>query len=43
MRRSVLTVDLCDDPAVIAAYREHHRRMRLEAVETVRRSVFQLS
>ena len=27
MTRHVLTVDLKDDPAVIEAYREHHRRV----------------
>ena len=37
MRRCVLTVDLRDDPAVIAAYREHHRRVWPEVVDSLRR------
>jgi len=36
MRRYVLTVDLRDDPAAIAAYREHHRRVWPEVVESLR-------
>ena len=38
MRRYVLTVDLRDDPAAIAAYREHHRRVWPEVVESLRRA-----
>ena len=37
MSRYVLTVDLRDDPAAIAAYREHHRRVWPEVVESLRR------
>jgi len=33
MSRHVLRVDLRDDPAAIAAYREHHRRVWPEVVE----------
>jgi L-rhamnose mutarotase len=36
MRRYVLTVDLRDDPAAIAAYREHHRRVWPEVIESLR-------
>jgi len=36
MSRYVLTVDLRDDPAAIAAYREHHRRVWPEVVESLR-------
>jgi L-rhamnose mutarotase len=38
MRRYVLTVDLRDDPAAISAYREHHRRVWPEVVESLRRA-----
>jgi L-rhamnose mutarotase len=38
MHRYVLTVDLRDDPAAIAAYREHHRRVWPEVVESLHRS-----
>jgi L-rhamnose mutarotase len=37
MNRYVLTVNLKDDPAAIAAYREHHRRVWPEVVESLRR------
>lgn len=37
MNRTVLTVDLKDDPAAIATYREHHRRVWPEVVESLRR------
>jgi len=33
MSRHVLRVDLRDEPAAIAAYREHHRRVWPEVVE----------
>lgn len=38
MTRHVLTVDLRDDPAAIAAYREHHRRVWPEVAESLRRA-----
>ena len=38
MRRYVLTVDLRDDPAAIAAYRDHHRRVWPEVVDSLRRA-----
>ena len=38
MTRHVLTVDLRDDPAAIAAYREHHRAVWPEVLESLRRS-----
>jgi len=38
MKRYVFTVDLIDDPAAIAAYREHHRRVWPEVTESLRRS-----
>jgi L-rhamnose mutarotase len=38
MTRYVLTVDLKDDPAVVAAYREHHRRVWPEVLESLRRT-----
>jgi len=38
MNRQVLTVDLKDDPAAIAAYREHHLRVWPEVVESLRRA-----
>jgi L-rhamnose mutarotase len=37
MTRHVLTVDLRDDPAAIAAYREHHRRVWPEVIASLRR------
>jgi L-rhamnose mutarotase len=36
MSRYVLTVNLRDDPAAIAAYREHHRRVWPEVVASLR-------
>lgn len=36
MSRYVLTVDLRDDPAAIAAYREHHQRVWPEVVASLR-------
>jgi L-rhamnose mutarotase len=36
MTRHVLTVDLRDDPAAIAAYREHHRRVWPEVIASLR-------
>jgi L-rhamnose mutarotase len=36
--RHVLTADLVDDPAVVAAYREHHRHVWPEVVESLRRA-----
>jgi L-rhamnose mutarotase len=38
MSRYVLTVNLRDDPAAIAAYREHHRRVWPEVVESLRQA-----
>ena len=38
MSRYVLTVDLRDDPAAIAAYREHHERVWPEVLESLRRA-----
>jgi L-rhamnose mutarotase len=38
MSRYVLTVDLRDDPAAIAAYREHHSRVWPEVQESLRRA-----
>jgi L-rhamnose mutarotase len=38
MNRYVLTVNLKDDAASIAAYREHHRRVWPEVIESLRRS-----
>ena len=38
MRRHVLTLDLRDDPAAIAAYREHHQRVWPEVVESLRQA-----
>jgi L-rhamnose mutarotase len=38
MRRYVLPVDLRDDPAAIAACREHHRRVWPEVVDSLRRA-----
>ena len=39
MSRHVLTVNLRDDPAAIAAYREHHRRVWPEVIESLRACV----
>jgi len=36
--RYVLTVNLKDDPAVIAAYRRHHREVWPEVVDSLRRA-----
>jgi L-rhamnose mutarotase len=36
MSRHVLTINLRDDPAAIASYREHHRRIWPEVVESLR-------
>jgi L-rhamnose mutarotase len=38
MSRHVLTVDLRDDPAAIAAYREYHRSVWPEVQESLRRA-----
>jgi L-rhamnose mutarotase len=38
MSRHVLTVNLRDDPAAIAAYRDHHRRVWPEVVESLRQA-----
>ena len=38
MRRHVLTLDLRDDPAAIAVYREHHQRVWPEVVESLRQA-----
>jgi L-rhamnose mutarotase len=38
MARHVLLVHLRDDPAAIAAYREHHQRVWPEVVESLRRA-----
>ena len=38
MTRHVLLVHLRDDPAAIAAYREHHRQVWPEVVESLRRA-----
>ena len=38
MSRHVLTVDLRDDPAAIAAYLEHHQRVWPELQESLRRA-----
>jgi len=37
MRRYVLTLDLKDDPAVIAQYKAHHRRVWPEVLRSLRR------
>jgi L-rhamnose mutarotase len=37
MSRYVMTVNLKNDPAAIAAYREHHRRVWPEVVESLKR------
>lgn len=36
MKRHVFTVDIIDDPAAIAAYREHHRRVWPEVIASLR-------
>jgi L-rhamnose mutarotase len=36
MSRHVLTINLRDDPAAIAAYRDHHRRVWPEVVDSLR-------
>jgi L-rhamnose mutarotase len=36
MSRYVLTVNLKNDPAAIAAYRDHHRRVWPEVIESLR-------
>jgi L-rhamnose mutarotase len=36
MNRHVLMVDLRDDPAAIASYREHHRRVWPEVIRSLR-------
>ncbi|PYR14336.1 MAG: L-rhamnose mutarotase [Acidobacteria bacterium] len=38
MNRHVLTVNLRNDPAAIAAYRDHHRRVWPEVVASLRRA-----
>ena len=38
MSRYVLTVDLRDDPAAIAAYRDYHRRVWPEVLDSLRRA-----
>jgi len=38
MTRHVLTVELRNDPAAIAAYREHHNHVWPEVVESLRRA-----
>ena len=38
MSRHVLTVDLRDDPAAIAAYRTYHQRVWPEVLESLRRA-----
>jgi L-rhamnose mutarotase len=38
MSRYVLTVDLRDDPAAIAAYRDYHRRVWPEVQDSLRRA-----
>jgi len=38
MRRHVLTVDLRNDPAAIATYREYHQRVWPEVLESLRRA-----
>jgi L-rhamnose mutarotase len=38
MTHGVLTVDLKDDPAIIHAYREHHRRVWPEVLMSLRRA-----
>ena len=36
MSRHVFTINLRDDPAAITTYREHHRRVWPEVVESLR-------
>ena len=38
MRRHILTVDLRDDPAAIATYRDYHERVWPEVVDSLRRA-----
>jgi L-rhamnose mutarotase len=38
MRRHVLTVDLRDDPAAIATYRDYHQQVWPEVLESLRRA-----
>jgi L-rhamnose mutarotase len=38
MNRHVLTVDLRDDPAAIAAYRDYHQRVWPEVLDSLRRA-----
>ena len=38
MSRHVLTVDLRDDPAAIAAYRDYHQRVWPEVLQSLRRA-----
>jgi L-rhamnose mutarotase len=38
MARHVFVVHLRDDPAAIAAYREHHRRVWPEVIDSLRRA-----
>jgi len=38
MTRHVLAVDLKDDPAVVEAYKEHHRRVWPEVLRSLRRA-----
>jgi L-rhamnose mutarotase len=38
MNRYVLTLDLRDDPAAIAAYREHHKHVWPEVITSLRRA-----
>jgi L-rhamnose mutarotase len=38
MRRHVLTVDLRDDPAAIATYRDYHQRVWPEVLDSLRRA-----
>ena len=38
MRRHVLTVDLRDDPAAIATYRDYHHEVWPEVLESLRRA-----
>ena len=38
MIRHCLALDLKDDPALIAAYEEHHRKVWPEILESIRRS-----
>jgi L-rhamnose mutarotase len=38
LTRQVFTIDVRDDPAAIAAYREHHRRVWPEVIESLRRA-----